>query len=193
MPLRVPPLRRHDYMLHSVPVTQAISTPCFTCCSSNTPCVRPSAFMLLLAAHAAHCVSTLAQHPNALNRDPFRTLYACECRPGVAFSNVRRICRFFGQISEGIQFMHQNHVAHWDCTSENIMLDPSTKYPNSFHPSDINRKRNFRGKASMTPPMGLRSKCHCAAATSQHLKTRIDKFTVIGSQMMYNTLETWYL
>ena len=79
-----------------------------------------------------------------------------------------------------------------DCTSENIMLDPSTKYPNSFHPSDINRKRNFRGKASMTPPMGLRSKCHCAAATSQHLKTRIDKFTVIGSQMMYNTLETWF-
>ena len=100
MLLRVPPLRRHDYMLHSVPVTQVISTPCFTCCSSNTPCVRPPAFMLLLAAHAAHCVSTLAQHPNALYRDPFRTLYACECQPGVAFSNVRRICHFFGQISE---------------------------------------------------------------------------------------------
>ena len=100
MPLRVPPLCRHDYMLHSVPVTQAISTPCFTCCSSNTPCVRPSTFMLLLAAHAAHCVSTLAQHPNALYRDPFRTLYVCECQPGVTFSNVRRICRFFGQISE---------------------------------------------------------------------------------------------
>lgn len=34
-----------------------------------------------------------------------------------------------------------------DCTSENIMLDPSKMYPNSFHPSDIDRNRDFRGKA----------------------------------------------
>jgi hypothetical protein len=47
-----------------------------------------------------------------------------------------------------------------DCTSENIMLDPSRMYPNSFHPSDINRNRNFRGKAkrytrTWRPPLYL--------------------------------------
>ena len=46
--------------------------------------------------------------------------------------------------------------------------------------------------AGMTPPMGLRSKCHCAAATSQLLNTGIDKLRVIRSQLMYTTLETWF-
>jgi hypothetical protein len=60
--------------------------------------------------------------------------------------------------------MHQNNVAHRyfsfylipydslnpairDCTSENIMLDPSKMYPKSFHPSNIKRSRDFRRKA----------------------------------------------
>jgi hypothetical protein len=62
--------------------------------------------------------------------------------------------------------MHENHVAHRynniticahiqcsdtayprDCTSENIMLDPSNMYPESFHPVDIRRSRDFRRKA----------------------------------------------
>ncbi|KAI0253541.1 hypothetical protein BJV78DRAFT_1122973, partial [Lactifluus subvellereus] len=47
----------------------------------------------------------------------------------------------------GIQFMHQNHVAHQDCTTENIMLDPSKMYPKSFHPANIKRSRDFCGKA----------------------------------------------
>jgi hypothetical protein len=34
-----------------------------------------------------------------------------------------------------------------DCTSENLMLDPSNMYPNSFHPVDISRSKDFRGKA----------------------------------------------
>ena len=45
-------------------------------------------------------------------------------------------------------------IIHWplntairDCTSENIMLDPSKMYPKSFHPSEINLNRNFRGRA----------------------------------------------
>ena len=60
--------------------------------------------------------------------------------------------------------MHENHVAHRylllstilfkflilfvrDCTSQNIMLDPSRMYPKSFHPMEIGRTRDFRGKA----------------------------------------------
>src|SRR6266852_4544822 len=47
-------------------------------------------------------------------------------------------------IVQGIQFMHDNHVAHRyihnillttirDCTSESIMLDPSRMYPKKNH------------------------------------------------------------
>jgi hypothetical protein len=34
-----------------------------------------------------------------------------------------------------------------DCTSENIMLDPSNMYPDSFHPVDNHRSKDFRRKA----------------------------------------------
>jgi serine/threonine protein kinase len=60
--------------------------------------------------------------------------------------------------------MHENHVAHryvavaltfpfliWpnirDCTHENIMLDPSNMFPESFHPAVIDRSKDFRQKA----------------------------------------------
>src|SRR5580693_5462127 len=34
-----------------------------------------------------------------------------------------------------------------DCTYENIMLDPSNMYPESFHPVEIGRSKDFRHKA----------------------------------------------
>jgi len=61
--------------------------------------------------------------------------------------------------------MHENHVAHRcvvtfptpicllhmvlisDCTSENIMLDPSNMYPESFHLADNRRSKDFRREA----------------------------------------------
>ncbi|KAF8471475.1 kinase-like domain-containing protein [Russula ochroleuca] len=54
---------------------------------------------------------------------------------------------FFAQICEGVQFMHENHVAHRDCTHGNIMLDPSNMYPGSFHPVRMSRSKDFRHKA----------------------------------------------
>jgi hypothetical protein len=61
--------------------------------------------------------------------------------------------------------MHENHVAHRyaclvllhfvipdticvsDCTYENVMLEPSNMYPNSFHPVITRRSKDYRGKA----------------------------------------------
>jgi hypothetical protein len=34
-----------------------------------------------------------------------------------------------------------------DCTVENIMLDPSEMYPQGFHPTEMNRSRDFKGRA----------------------------------------------
>ena len=67
--------------------------------------------------------------------------------------------------TQGVEFLHENNVAHRfdvtlsscstpshlfvcrDCTSQNIMLDPSSMYPESFHPVVTDRSKDFRGKA----------------------------------------------
>src|SRR5882757_5257795 len=59
--------------------------------------------------------------------------------------------------------MHENNVAHRfvsfaahihapnmtvsDCTAGNVMLEPSNMYPESFHPADMNRSKDFRRRA----------------------------------------------
>ncbi|KAF8263954.1 kinase-like domain-containing protein [Lactarius quietus] len=63
------------------------------------------------------------------------------------FRTFGEFVTFFVHICEGIKFMHENHVAHRDCTFANIMLDPSDMYPNSFHPVDTKKSKDFRRKA----------------------------------------------
>ncbi|KAK0190746.1 kinase-like domain-containing protein [Armillaria mellea] len=50
------------------------------------------------------------------------------------FDTVGEVLECFRQILEGVQFMHQHHVAHRDCTLRNIMMDPTKMYPEGFHP-----------------------------------------------------------
>ncbi|KAI0296106.1 kinase-like domain-containing protein [Multifurca ochricompacta] len=64
------------------------------------------------------------------------------------FQTFGEFVAFFTQICEGIQFMHQQNVAHRDCTANNIMFDPFGMYPNGFHPVKLDRNRNFKGKAT---------------------------------------------
>jgi len=63
------------------------------------------------------------------------------------FRTIGEFVTFFAQICEGVKFMHENNVAHRDCTYANIMLDPSGMYPNSFHPVDPRKSKDFRRKA----------------------------------------------
>ncbi|KAI0041040.1 hypothetical protein FA95DRAFT_1501972 [Auriscalpium vulgare] len=63
------------------------------------------------------------------------------------FDTIGEAVAFFHQIIEGLQFMHQHHVAHRDCTNYNIMLDPSGMFPDSFHPQDLEMRRDWKGKA----------------------------------------------
>ncbi|KAI0249581.1 hypothetical protein BJV78DRAFT_1276093 [Lactifluus subvellereus] len=55
----------------------------------------------------------------------------------------------FSQVREGLQFMHENNVAHRDFTELNIMLDPSDMYPESFHPINMERSRDLRHTAKV--------------------------------------------
>ncbi|KAJ7162501.1 hypothetical protein C8R46DRAFT_1164465 [Mycena filopes] len=54
---------------------------------------------------------------------------------------------FFDQAFEGLKFMHDNNVAHRDCTVDNIMMDPSQMYPDGYHPAEPNLSRNYSGRA----------------------------------------------
>ncbi|KZT71765.1 hypothetical protein DAEQUDRAFT_706500 [Daedalea quercina L-15889] len=59
------------------------------------------------------------------------------------FQTVGESVEFFRQSLEGLQFMHQNHVAHRDISSLNVMMDPSPLYPVLYHPCDDYMTRDY--------------------------------------------------
>ncbi|KDQ55733.1 hypothetical protein JAAARDRAFT_133274 [Jaapia argillacea MUCL 33604] len=60
------------------------------------------------------------------------------------FDTFGEVVAFFHQVFEGLQFLHEHLIAHRDCNGCNIMLDPSTLYPNSFHPVCTDKTRDFK-------------------------------------------------
>ncbi|KAI0310417.1 hypothetical protein OF83DRAFT_1040175, partial [Amylostereum chailletii] len=81
------------------------------------------------------------------------------------FSTIGEAVAFFTQIFEGIQFMHEHHVAHRhvnlngspcfmltlylrDCTMFNIMMDASALYTHPPHPVNSRMRRDWTGKIS---------------------------------------------
>jgi len=59
------------------------------------------------------------------------------------FETVGEAVEFFRQILLGLQFMHQCHVAHRDCMTLNIMMDPKPTFPEMYHPVAHLYKRNY--------------------------------------------------
>ncbi|KAL6303560.1 kinase-like domain-containing protein [Sparassis latifolia] len=59
------------------------------------------------------------------------------------FDTVGEAVDFFRQIFSALQFMHHNHVAHRDCMTLNIMMDPIPMYPQLYHPVSRSSNRNF--------------------------------------------------
>ncbi|KAJ7634535.1 kinase-like domain-containing protein [Roridomyces roridus] len=50
------------------------------------------------------------------------------------FDTVGEVIDCWRQIFEGVQFMHDNYVAHRDISLLNILQDPTKLYPRGFHP-----------------------------------------------------------
>ncbi|PSR72684.1 hypothetical protein PHLCEN_2v11446 [Hermanssonia centrifuga] len=59
---------------------------------------------------------------------------------------VGEAVEFFHQMFEGLYFMHENHIAHRDCHSLNIMMDPKPLYPIMYHPAEDDMKQDFSGR-----------------------------------------------
>ncbi|KAN0074708.1 Protein kinase-like domain containing protein [Tylopilus felleus] len=64
-----------------------------------------------------------------------------------AFDTFGEAVECFRQLFEGLRFMHKHRVAHRDCMNRNLMLDPSSMYPESFHPMETHLKRDYSGPA----------------------------------------------
>ncbi|KAL4242881.1 hypothetical protein ABKN59_011627 [Abortiporus biennis] len=63
------------------------------------------------------------------------------------FETIGEALEFFRQVFEGLNFMHQCHVAHRDCGRLNIMMDPQPMFPKMYHPRYTNYSRDFKGAA----------------------------------------------
>ncbi|KAI0069907.1 hypothetical protein K474DRAFT_1609666 [Panus rudis PR-1116 ss-1] len=59
--------------------------------------------------------------------------------------SIGEVVAFFRQIFEGLKFMHQLHIAHRDCMTLNIMMDPKPTFPHGFHPRKMYMDTNFKG------------------------------------------------
>ncbi|KAI0312536.1 hypothetical protein OF83DRAFT_637400 [Amylostereum chailletii] len=63
------------------------------------------------------------------------------------FESFGEVVSLFTQLFEGVQFMHEHHVAHRDCTELNVMMDASGMYRHPYHPQMRQRRRDWKGKA----------------------------------------------
>ncbi|KAI0044705.1 hypothetical protein FA95DRAFT_1561967 [Auriscalpium vulgare] len=101
----------------------------------------------------------VASDPRNHSLVPYETLYL----PGVPepilvmplmrpvysppFQTFGEVVPFLSQIFEGIQLMHECHIAHRDCTLYNFVMDAPSMYPNGFHAMKINLNQDWTGEA----------------------------------------------
>ncbi|KAJ7590147.1 hypothetical protein C8J56DRAFT_936959 [Mycena floridula] len=64
------------------------------------------------------------------------------------FCTVGEVIGCIGEILEGLQFMHHHHIAHRDCTRQNIMMDATMMYPSGFHPAKQRMRPDYKGLAT---------------------------------------------
>ncbi|RDB25502.1 hypothetical protein Hypma_007510 [Hypsizygus marmoreus] len=62
------------------------------------------------------------------------------------FETIGEVVDFFRQIFEGLNFMHQNHVSHRDCKSNNIMADMLPLCKSPPHPCKQRRTLNLMSR-----------------------------------------------
>ncbi|KAF9077729.1 kinase-like domain-containing protein [Rhodocollybia butyracea] len=73
------------------------------------------------------------------------------------FRTVGEGLQFIKEMLEGIQYMHQNNVAHRDCSINNMVMDARKMYPDGHHPSRPSRTYDYKKRArhfsrTLAPP-----------------------------------------
>ncbi|KIJ60038.1 hypothetical protein HYDPIDRAFT_117724 [Hydnomerulius pinastri MD-312] len=94
---------------------------------------------------ANHCIPFYEILPLDDNNEVIIVMPLLRAYSDPPFDTFGEAVECFRQLFEGLHFMHKHHVAHRDCTSLNLMLDPSKLYPSSFHPMETGLKRDYSG------------------------------------------------
>ncbi|KIJ43815.1 hypothetical protein M422DRAFT_228875 [Sphaerobolus stellatus SS14] len=63
------------------------------------------------------------------------------------FQTIGEGLHFIHQLFEGIDFLHDNRIAHRNIHHGNVMMDPSELYPDGFHPLNISQNKDSTGPA----------------------------------------------
>ncbi|RPD78678.1 hypothetical protein L226DRAFT_457210 [Lentinus tigrinus ALCF2SS1-7] len=71
------------------------------------------------------------------------------------FYTLGEAMSFLTQVFEGLQYMHELHVAHRDAKGGNIMYDPRPLFPDMYHPVETYKRRDWKGRAKYS----TRTKC----------------------------------
>ncbi|EIW83440.1 hypothetical protein CONPUDRAFT_136453 [Coniophora puteana RWD-64-598 SS2] len=59
------------------------------------------------------------------------------------FDTIGEGVDFCDQIFVGLKFMHDNHVAHRDCSMINVMMEATSMFVGDWHPMNQNKTRDF--------------------------------------------------
>ncbi|KIK54390.1 hypothetical protein GYMLUDRAFT_48753 [Collybiopsis luxurians FD-317 M1] len=67
------------------------------------------------------------------------------------FRTIGEGLQFVREIFEGLQYMHENNVAHRDCSFNNMAMDAKSMYPDGFHPCKPSRSYDWKKRARYFP------------------------------------------
>ncbi|KAJ7092043.1 kinase-like domain-containing protein [Mycena belliarum] len=67
------------------------------------------------------------------------------------FDTIGEAVDFFGQIFEGVKYLHDRNIAHRDCNAANIMMEASKMYPDGFHFQHPKHTRDYSRFARFYP------------------------------------------
>ncbi|KAJ3931327.1 MAG: kinase-like domain-containing protein [Lentinula lateritia] len=63
------------------------------------------------------------------------------------FRTIGEAIQFFKEMIEGLQYMHENNVAHRDCARNNMGMDANSMYTRQYHPIEPKKRYNWSGRA----------------------------------------------
>ncbi|KIK54388.1 hypothetical protein GYMLUDRAFT_904107 [Collybiopsis luxurians FD-317 M1] len=63
------------------------------------------------------------------------------------FRTIGEGLQFVREIFEGLQYMHENNVAHRDCSLNNMVMDAKAMYPDGFHPCKPSESYDWKKRA----------------------------------------------
>ncbi|KAJ3845930.1 kinase-like domain-containing protein [Lentinula lateritia] len=63
------------------------------------------------------------------------------------FRTIGEAVQFFQEIIEGLKYMHENNVAHRDCTRNNMGMDANPMFTRQYHPIKPKKRHNWSARA----------------------------------------------